>query len=71
MKRFLVIFEKTSTGYSAYAANLPGCIATGSTKIETEQNMYEALKFHLEGLELEGSEVPDIHCESEVMVLAN
>jgi len=35
VKKFLIIFEETLSGYSAYAANLPGCIATGRTKKET------------------------------------
>ena len=37
MKKYLVVFEKTKTGYSAYVPDLPGCIATGRTKIETEK----------------------------------
>ena len=32
MKKYLVLFEKTATGYSAFVPDLPGCIATGSTK---------------------------------------
>ena len=50
MNKYLVIFEKTSTGYSAYVPDLPGCIATGSTKDETEKNIFEAIQFHIEGL---------------------
>ncbi len=48
MRRFLVVFEKTATGYSAYTPNLPGCVATGRTKKEAEKNTYEAIKFHSE-----------------------
>ncbi len=32
MIKYLVVFEKTETGYSAYVPDLPGCIATGKTK---------------------------------------
>ena len=28
----LVIIEETNTGFSAYAPDLPGCIATGKTR---------------------------------------
>ena len=42
MKRYLVIFEKTSTGYSAYVPDLQGCIATGRTKATTEKQIFEA-----------------------------
>ena len=68
MKKYLVIFEKTKTGYSCYVPDLPGCIATGKTKIIAEKNIYEAIKFHIEGLEEEGLKVPVAKSESEMMV---
>ncbi len=58
MIKYLVIIEKTATGYSAYSPDLPGCIATGSTQREVKQNMSEAIRFHLEGLRLENYEIP-------------
>jgi len=56
--KYLIILEKTKTGYSAYSPDLPGCVTTGSTQEETEQNIREAIEFHLEGLKLEGLEIP-------------
>ncbi|WP_019498410.1 type II toxin-antitoxin system HicB family antitoxin [Pseudanabaena sp. PCC 6802] len=56
--KYLILIEKTETGYSAYSPDLPGCISTGSTPAEVEQNMREAIEFHLEGLRLEGLEIP-------------
>ncbi len=50
MKKYLIILEKTGTGYSVYVPDLPGCIATGKTRDIAEENIYEAIKFHLEGL---------------------
>lgn len=50
MKKYLVIFEKTKTGFSVYVPDLPGCIATGPTKSEAEKNIFEAIEFHLQGL---------------------
>ena len=57
--RYLIIIEPTNTGYSAYSPDIQGCIATGSTKEEVTQNMKEAIDFHLEGLKLEGYEIPE------------
>jgi hypothetical protein len=37
MIRYLVIFEKTDTGYSAFVPDLPGCVATGPDKPGTEK----------------------------------
>jgi predicted RNase H-like HicB family nuclease len=30
MKKYLVVIEKTETGYSAYSPDLEGCAATGT-----------------------------------------
>lgn len=59
--RYLVVLESTETGFSAYSPDLPGCIATGATREETERNMTEAIAFHLEGMHKEGLEVPQPH----------
>ena len=58
MNKYLVVIEKTNTGYSAYSPDLPGCVATGETRKELAQNMREAIIFHLEGLQLEHLEIP-------------
>ncbi|MBE9016549.1 hypothetical protein C7Y66_24005 [Chroococcidiopsis sp. CCALA 051] len=56
--RYLIIIEETTTGYSAYSPDLPGCVSTGETREELEQNMREAIEFHLKGLKLEGYKIP-------------
>ena len=58
MSRYLVIIEQTSTGFSAYSPDLPGCVATGATREEVEREMHDAIEFHLEGLRIEGQPVP-------------
>ena len=37
--KYAVIYEKSRTGYSAYAPDLPGCVAAGSTLEETGELM--------------------------------
>ena len=69
MRRYLVVIEKTETGYSSYAPDLPGCIATGSTREEVEKNIYGALQLHLDGLLEDGLEVSEPKAESEIFVL--
>jgi predicted RNase H-like HicB family nuclease len=59
MSRYLIIIEGTATGYSAYSPDLPGCIATGGTREEVEQEMQGAIEFHIEGLCLEAEPVPE------------
>ena len=56
--KYLIIVEKTDTGDSAYSPDLPGCITTGATHKEIEDNMREAIQFHLDGLRLGGEAIP-------------
>ena len=58
MSRYLIVIEQTSTGYSAYSPDLPGCVATGATRDEVEREMHDAIEFHIEGLRLAGETVP-------------
>ncbi|MBC7784280.1 MAG: type II toxin-antitoxin system HicB family antitoxin [Burkholderiales bacterium] len=57
--RYLVIIEPTSTGFSAYSPDLPGCVSTGATRSECEANMREAIEFHRDGLLAEGETLPE------------
>jgi predicted RNase H-like HicB family nuclease len=56
--KYLVVIEPTETGFSAYSPDLPGCVSTGRTREEVEQNMQEAIEFHLDGLQRSGLEIP-------------
>ena len=58
MYRFLIIIEKANKNYSAYSPDLLGCIATGKTREEAEQNMHEAIELHLQGLKEDGLSIP-------------
>jgi predicted RNase H-like HicB family nuclease len=29
--KYLIVIEKTETGFSAYSPDLPGCVSTGTT----------------------------------------
>jgi predicted RNase H-like HicB family nuclease len=58
MSRYLIVIEQTSSGYSAYSPDLPGCVATATTRNEVERQMHDAIEFHIEGLRLVGEEVP-------------
>jgi predicted RNase H-like HicB family nuclease len=58
MARFLIVIEKASSNYSAYAPDLPGCVAVGDTLAEVEQNMAEAMHMHIEGMREDSEPVP-------------
>ena len=59
MQKYLVVFEKANSNYSAYSPDLPGCIATGSTHKEAEENIREAISLHIEGIKEDGLPIPE------------
>lgn len=56
--RFLIVIEKAETNYAAYSPDLPGCVATGKTREEAEEQMHEAIAFHIEGMKEDGLPIP-------------
>ncbi len=58
MSRYLVIIEESTTGFSAFVPDLPGCIATAATLEDLVGSMREGVEFHLEGLRDAGEPVP-------------
>ena len=70
MYRFLVVIEKAEGNFSAYSPDLPGCVATGSTREETELNMHEAIKLHVEGMIEDQLTIPESHSFAEYMAVA-
>ncbi|MEG4865639.1 MULTISPECIES: type II toxin-antitoxin system HicB family antitoxin [unclassified Microcoleus] len=56
--RYAIVIEKTPNNYSAYPPDLPGRAATGATLAEVQQQIKEAIEFHLEGLREEGLPIP-------------
>jgi predicted RNase H-like HicB family nuclease len=64
MRNYLIVIEKTKTGYSAYVPDLPGCIATGKTKEQVQNNIASAIEFHLEGMKLSKQRIPNQNAEA-------
>jgi predicted RNase H-like HicB family nuclease len=56
--RYAIVIEKAGNNFSAYAPDLPGCVATGATFEEAEAQLREAIKFHLAGLQEDGLPIP-------------
>ena len=61
--RYLIVLERSATGYAAFAPDVPGCVATGATRDDAEREMREALAFHLDGLRELGEPVPEPRTE--------
>jgi predicted RNase H-like HicB family nuclease len=64
-----IVIEKARRNFSAYSPDLPGCVATGATREETERQMCEAIRLHLEGMTEDGEPVPEATAVAEYVVL--
>jgi predicted RNase H-like HicB family nuclease len=59
-RRYLIVIEGSEGhGFSAYAPDVPGVVATGATERECEATMRDAIAFHLEGLLEDGQPIPE------------
>ena len=56
--RYAIVIEHAGNNYSAYAPDLPGCVAAGASIPDVENKMREAVEFHLSGLREDGLAVP-------------
>jgi predicted RNase H-like HicB family nuclease len=60
VRGYVVVFEgDDESGYSAYSPDLPGVVAAGETRSETEQLMREAMAEHIALLRQSGQPVPE------------
>ncbi len=57
--RFAIVIEKAGKNFSGYVPDLPGCVATGKTVVETETRLREAISMHVAGLREDGMDVPN------------
>ena len=58
MNTYVAVLEQGPNNWSAYVPDLPGCVAAGVTREETERLIQEAIDFHVEGLLLDGTPLP-------------
>jgi predicted RNase H-like HicB family nuclease len=68
--KLLVIMEQTGAGYSAYSLDLPGCVAAGSSKVDVEQRMREAIEFHVEVLRADRQLHAEPHTDASIFEVA-
>ena len=67
---YTIVIEQTPRNFSAYAPDLPGCVATGSTLDEAVREMRTAIAFHIESLREHSEPVPAPLCTTAVVDVA-
>ena len=68
--RYAIVIEKSESNYAAYVPDLLGCVATGATVKETEQNIREAIELHLRGMREDGEPIPAPSSQVEYVKIA-
>jgi predicted RNase H-like HicB family nuclease len=54
-----VVYERTSTGWSAYVPALPGVGVAAANREEAEELVSGAIALHLDGLAADGLPIPE------------
>ena len=68
--KYTVVIERTSNNYAAYVPDLPGCVATASTREELLEEIRDAIEFHIEGMREDGQPVPPPQATADVVEVA-
>jgi len=64
---YVVVYEKSKTGWAAYVPDLPGVVTTGSTREQVRSLIQEAIEFHLDGLKEDHLPIPQPSAEAETV----
>lgn len=56
--KYAVMYEQTPRNWSAYVPDLPGCIATASSRDEVERLITEGIRLHIELMRESGEPIP-------------
>ena len=67
--KYLVIYEKSTTGWGAYAPDLPGLGVAGTSLDEVKELIREAVEFHLEGMRRHGDPIPSPSATTEYITV--
>ena len=57
--KYTVVIERTPNNYAAYVPDLPGCVATASTRKDVLKEIRGAIEFHIEGMREDGEPIPE------------
>lgn len=56
--QYAIVIERAQGNFSAYAPDLPGCVATAATPEAVAARLREAIALHLEELRAAGTPAP-------------
>ncbi|MGH7541715.1 MAG: type II toxin-antitoxin system HicB family antitoxin [Gemmatimonadota bacterium] len=62
--RYLVVIERTETGFRASCPDLDGCVATGGTRADVEGQIGRVVDFHVCALRRAGEAPPPARADA-------
>ena len=65
--KYTVVIEKSPNNYAAYVPDLPGCVATASTREELLEEIRDAIEFHIEVMREDGEPIPEPQATSNIV----
>lgn len=68
--QYTIVIERAPRNYAAHVPDLPGCIATGTSKEDATREIREAIRLHIESLREHGEPAPEPHCTATVIDVA-
>lgn len=71
MTEYTIIIEDAGTNFAAHVPDLPGCVGAADTIEQLEELMREAIEFHIEGMRLNGEDVPAPHTRASSVRIAS
>ena len=64
---YVVVYEKSDTGWAAYFPDLPGVVTTGRTREDVRSLILKAIEFHFDGLKEDRLPIPQPSAEAELI----
>ena len=65
--KYTVVIERAPNNYAAYVPDLPGCVATATTREAVLEEIRGAIEFHIEGMREDGEPIPKPTTTAEVV----
>ena len=65
--QYTIVIEESPRNHAAYVPDLPGCVATGTTREEVVSEVRQAIRLHVESLREHGEPAPEPHCTATVV----
>ena len=68
--QYTIVIERLPKNYAILVPDLPGCVATGTTREDALREIRQEIRLHIESLRGHGQPVPEPRCTATVVDVA-